>query len=53
MGTATSWCIEGFLGLTFVPYIKDAMTVLSYKEILETVMLAYASENMPLIWPLQ
>ena len=40
-------------GVGPIHLITDTMTALSYKDILETVMLPYASENMPLIWSLQ
>ena len=40
-------------GVGPIHVITDTMTVLSDKDILESMMLPYASENMPLIWSLQ
>lgn len=52
-GNIIVWGCMSYYGVGPLYWIKETMTQHEYVDILENIMLPYASENMPLIWTFQ
>lgn len=52
-GSIMVWGCFSWNGVGPIYRITDTMTRFEYKNILETIMLPYAEENMPLLWVFQ